>query len=120
MQIFVKGSKRQKDVCSTSPNKCPFLSVFFAEYASCTIFIFAVVLYIYSSSLAVKSACIGAGVLFGGFFVLRDKECFFSVLKAHYLKVVRVLANNGFCNQWTLLRVRKGSVDLVRGGGGVY
>ena len=29
VQIFVKGSKRRKFVCSTKPNKCPFLSRFF-------------------------------------------------------------------------------------------
>ena len=32
----------------------------------------------------------------GGFVVLRDKECFFSDLQDHYLKVGRVLSNNGF------------------------
>ena len=32
----------------------------------------------------------------GGVFFLRDKEWFFPALQAHYLKVVRVLANNGF------------------------
>ena len=96
VQIFVKDSKRQKDVWSTSPNKCLFLSSFFVEHVSCMIFIFSVVLDMYSSNLVVKSACIGAGVLFGFFFVLRDKECFFSALQAHYLKVGRVLSNNGF------------------------
>ena len=41
----------------------------------------------------------------GGLVVLCDKECFFTALQVHYLKVGRVLANNGFCNQWTLLQV---------------
>ena len=79
------------------------------------IFIFAVVLYIYSSSLAVKSACIGAGVLFGRFFVLRDKECVFSFLQAHYLKVVRVLTNNGFLTGGSDFVISVNCCRFVRG-----
>ena len=43
----------------------------------------------------------------GGFFVLCDKECFFSALQARYLKVGRFLANN---------RVFTGCVDFVISG----
>ena len=35
VQTLIKISKRQKYVCGTNPNKCPFLSRFFAEQVLC-------------------------------------------------------------------------------------
>ena len=60
------------------------------------IFIFGVVLDIYSSSLIVKSAYIGAGVLYGRFCCPPLLGVILSALQAHYLKVGRVPVNNVF------------------------
>ena len=48
------------------------------------------------STLLLKVPALVPASFLGGFVVLSDKECLFYALQAHYLKVGRVLANNGF------------------------
>ena len=53
--------------------------------------------------------------ILGGFVVLRDKECFFFDLQAHYLKVGRVLSNNGFLTGGGYFVISGNCCRFVRG-----
>ena len=99
MQIFVKGSKIQKEkktYAIRAPINARFCEVFLRNTPP-VLYLFSLWYWICTvAALLLKVPALVPESSLGGFFVLRDKECFFSAPQAHYLKVVRVLDNNSF------------------------
>ena len=99
MQIFVKGSKIQKDrntYAVRAPINDRFCEVF-SRNTPPVWYLYSLWYWIYTvAALLLKVPALVPASFLGGLVILRDKGCFFSALQAHYLKVVRVLANNVF------------------------